>query len=109
MSFYFKKLAKELEGQFECLWENTEKYITFSLPIKKKLDNGKSITYELKFIGSFRFMSSSLSGLTDNLSEGVHSDKSTDCNSCFDYMLIKNNQLIFRFVKKIIRKTLIKN
>ena len=54
-------------------------------------------------------MSSSLSGLTDNLSEGVHSDKSTDCNSCFDYMLIKNNQLIFRFVKKIIRKTLIKN
>ena len=35
-----KKLAKEFEGQFECLGENTEKFITFSIPIKKCLDNG---------------------------------------------------------------------
>ena len=42
--FIIKQLAKEFEGQFECLGENSEKYITFSVPIKKKLDNGKTIT-----------------------------------------------------------------
>ena len=60
------------------------------------LDNGKSITYKIKFIDSFRFMSSSLSSLADNLSEGLHSDKSTDCKSCLDYMITKDNQLIFK-------------
>ena len=29
-----KELAEEFEGEFECLGENTEKYITFSVPIK---------------------------------------------------------------------------
>ena len=77
--FIIKKLAKELEGQFECLGENTEKYITFSVPIKKELDNGKTITYKLKFIDSFRFMSTSLSKPVDNLSE-VHSKKYRDKN-----------------------------
>ena len=33
-SFIIKELAEEFEGQFEGLGENTEKYITFSLPIK---------------------------------------------------------------------------
>ena len=46
-----------------------EKYITFSVPIKKECDNGKIISYKLKFIDSFRFMSTSLSSLVDNLSE----------------------------------------
>ena len=36
--FVIKELAKTFEGQFECLRENTEKYITFSVPIKKDLD-----------------------------------------------------------------------
>ena len=53
----------------ECLGENTEKYIMFSVSINKQFDNGKTITYELKFIDSFRFMSTSLSILVDNLSE----------------------------------------
>ena len=35
--FIIKELAEEFEGQFECLGENTEKYITFSVPIKKEL------------------------------------------------------------------------
>ena len=35
--FIMKELAEEFEGQFECLWENAEKYITFSVPIKKNL------------------------------------------------------------------------
>ena len=76
--------------------ENTVKYITFSVPIKKELDNGKTITYKIKFIDSFRFMSSSLSNLVDNLSEGLYFDKCIDCKSCLDYMLVKDDQLVFR-------------
>ena len=33
--FTIKELAEESEGQFECLGEKTEKYITFSIPIEK--------------------------------------------------------------------------
>ena len=40
-----------------------EKYITFLLPIKKECDDGKTITYKLRFMDSFRFMSTSLSEL----------------------------------------------
>ena len=46
--FIIKGLAEEFEGQFECLGENTEKCITFSVPIKNRLDNVKSITYKIK-------------------------------------------------------------
>ena len=35
--FIIKELVNEFNGNFECLGENTEKYITFSVPIKKKL------------------------------------------------------------------------
>ena len=31
------ELAKEFEGQFECLGENTKKYKTFSILIEKKV------------------------------------------------------------------------
>ena len=41
-------------------------------------------------------MSSSLSSLVDSLSEGLYSVKTTDCKSCFDYMINKDDQLIFR-------------
>ena len=64
--FVIKELTKKSEGQFECLGENTEKYITFSVPIKKELGNSKTITYKIKFTDSFRFISSSLSRLVDN-------------------------------------------
>ena len=94
--FIIKELAEEFEEQFECLGENTDKYITFSVPIKKEFGNGKSTTYKIKFIDSFRFMSSSLSNLVDNLFEGLHCDKCIDCKSCLDYMMIKADQLIFR-------------
>ena len=66
--FIIKQLVKEFDGQLECLGENTEKYITFSVQINEELDNGKTITYKLKLIDSFRFMSVSLLKLVDNLS-----------------------------------------
>ena len=34
--FIIKELVKEFEGNFECLGDNAEKYITFSVPMKKK-------------------------------------------------------------------------
>ena len=76
--FIIKQLVKEFKDNFDCLGENTEKYITFSLPIKKELDNDKIIIYKLKFIDSYRFMSALLSSLVDNLSE----INEKECESC---------------------------
>ena len=81
--FIIKQLAREFKGYFHCLGENTEIYITFSVPVTKVLDNdndndsdsdndndkAKTVTYRLKFIDSCRFMQDSLSNLVDNLSE----------------------------------------
>ena len=39
----------------------------FLVPISKELDNGKTVTYKLKFTDSFRFMSTSPSSLVGNL------------------------------------------
>ena len=67
---FINQLAKEFDGQLQCLGENTEKHITFLVPVSKELDNGKTITHKLtNFIDSFRFMSTSLSHFVDNLSE----------------------------------------
>ena len=75
--FIIKQLAKEFKGNFDSLGENTEKYITFSAPTKKELENDKANIYKLKFIDSFRFMSTSLSRLVDNLSE-INKNESTN-------------------------------
>ena len=99
--FVIKELAEEFEGEFECLGENTEKYITFSVPIKKEIIkkdtycNDTKISYKIKFIDSCRFMSTSLSNLVSDLSEELQSDECTDCKYCLDYMIIKDERLIF--------------
>ena len=72
--FIIKQLARELRGNFECLGESTEKYITFYVRIKKEHDNVKTATYKLKFIDRYRFIQVSLSNLVDNLSE-INNDK----------------------------------
>ena len=88
-----KELVKEFEGNFDCLGENTEKYITFSVTLKKKIENKNlEITYKIKFTDSFRFMSSSLSKLVDNLSEGILNNKCSDCKSNLDYVRITENK-----------------
>ena len=115
-NFIIKELVKEFEGNFERLGENTEKYITFSVPIKKKIDNKDlEITYKIKFIDSYRFMSSSLSKLIDTLSEGIHNNKCFDCESNLDYIKIKKNEKLLSkcfncniYYKKIFNKDLMK-
>ena len=95
--FIIKGLVKEYEGNFECLGENTEKYITFSVPIKNKIENKDiEITYKIKNIDSFRFMATSLSKLVDNLMEDIHGDKCVDCKSDLSYMKVMDETLIFR-------------
>ena len=82
-----KELANKFERKFECLAENTNKYKTFFIPIEKEVtkidtDGNKSvvtISYKTKFIDSARFMTTSLSSLVDNLTEGIHKTKFRDC------------------------------
>ena len=98
--FIIKELAKEFDGNVKYLGENTETYITFSVPIKKEIKNKDKIieiTYKIKFIDSYRFMSTSLSKLVDNLSEGLHNNRCVDCKSYLDYMITTYEKLIFRY------------
>ena len=75
--FIKKKLREEFKKQFTCLGENTEKYITFTVPIEIEVTitdkNGgqitKNISSILQFVDSARFLANSLSNLLDNLSE----------------------------------------
>ena len=99
--FIIKQLAEEFKGQFECLGENTEKYITFSVPIKKEVANNKKITFKLKCIDSYRFMQSKLSDLVDNLSK----INKKECSKCMrkklecDYIGFKDNRLRYKCKK----------
>ena len=79
--FMLNQLAIEFKGELNCIGDNMEKYITFYLPIKKKCDNNKTITYKLKFIDIFRFMPDSLSNLVDNTSGTFNS---IECKSSIE-------------------------
>ena len=57
------------------------------------------MAYKIKFIDSFRFMSSSLSSVVDNLSEGLHNHMRRNCKSCLDYISAKDRQLILKFTE----------
>ena len=83
-------MTEEYRGEaLERLSENTEKYISFSVPIKKERDNdsGETITYKIKFIDSCRFMPSKLSDLVDNLSE----INNKDCKACIERKIFNQN------------------
>ena len=73
----------------ECLEENPERYVTFSVPIQKELANGKTVTYKIKFVDSVRFILSPLSSLANNLPEGLYKDKCKDCKSSPEYVAVK--------------------
>ena len=81
-----------------------EKYITFTVRLRKINEKSKLITYKLKFIDSYRFMQSSLSSLADNLSE----TNNKDCKRCLErnkikskcqYIKLKDNRLVCKCKK----------
>ena len=74
--------------------ENSEKYITFSVPFKKDFENWKIIKYKLKFIDSFRLMATSLSNLTNNLSDQLYNN-CIGCNNLLDSIIIKDDKIVF--------------
>ena len=78
--FIIKELGEEFKGEFECLGENTEKYISFSVPIKTEDNNGETITCKITLIDTCRFMPSELSNLVHNLSE----INNKDCKTCME-------------------------
>ena len=67
------ELAKEFRSELQCIPLNGEKFMSFSIPIKKKTyansknTKKKLLTYNLRFIDSARQMNESLSALADNL------------------------------------------
>ena len=69
--------------------------------IKKELDSGKTITYKLKFIDNFRFMSIKLSDLLDNLSE-IYNKVCKGCKekkeikSVCNFIGLENNKLSYK-------------
>ena len=67
-NFIIKYLAREFKDNFECLGENTETYISSTVPFKKVIKD-KEIKYRIRISDSDRFMQDSLSNLLDNLSE----------------------------------------
>ena len=99
--FITNQLAEEFKSELNCIGENMEKYITFSVPIKKECDGGRTITRKLRLIDSFKFMSAALLDLVDNMS-GIFN--SIECKSCTEkikinseccFVRLKNNRLIY--------------
>ena len=100
--FILNQLVIEIKGEPNCIGDNMEKYVTFSVPIKKECDNNETVTYKLKFIDSFRFTPDSLSNRADNTS-GIFNI--TECNSCIEktkinsdccFVGLKNNRVIYK-------------
>ena len=102
--FIIKESANEFQRQFECLWENTEKYKTFSFLIEKQItkidkDGNESVVtilYKIKFIDGARFMSTSLSNVVDYLTEGIHKIKCKDCDFFLEYESVKDNLIKYK-------------
>ena len=68
------EVTKEFRNEMRCIPLNTNKYMSFSIPIKKEIKESnnkknKIITYNLKFTNTTRHNNRALSTLVDNLSE----------------------------------------
>ena len=85
------ELAKEFRSEIHSIPEDKGKYKTFSIPIIHREVNNKTITYNLRFIDSKRFMDESQDTLGKNLS-GLN-----DCN-CED----KNKQIKIKYNHKFV-------
>ena len=99
--FIINQLEEEFKGELNCIEENMEKYITFSVPINKECNDGKKIAYKLRFIDSFTFMLASLSEVVDNM-PGLFN--SIECKSCMEktkinseccFVGLQNSRLVY--------------
>ena len=90
------ELAKEFRSELQCIPVNTDKYMSFSIPIKKHVyvnnrnTKKKLVTYNLKFIDSTTHINSSLSTLVDYLSE------KNKCNC--EHESLKNRRITCRLI-----------
>ena len=81
--FNMEELVKKIEEEFHCLAENTEKYKTVSVPVtnednradKNGKETAKTIFYKWQFIGTAKFMASSLSNRFVKLAVGTQKIK----------------------------------
>ena len=74
--------------------ENIEKLLLFLHQLsKKKRDDDKTITQNLRFIDNFRFMAASLSDLVDNMSGRIF--KSIVCKK-YEFDGLKDNRLSYK-------------
>ena len=55
-----------------------------------------TISYEINITDSARFMVSSLSNLVDNLADGTHKIKCTDCDCFLEYESVKDNLIRYK-------------
>ena len=99
--FLIKELTEEFKGELEYLGENTEKYISFSVPIKNEHDNNKTVTCKIKFVDTCRFTPSKLSDIVENLSEINNNNWKTcierkNIKSECEFIRSKNNRLNYR-------------
>ena len=95
------ELAKEFRIQLNCIPLNGEKFLSFSIPIKKKIyansknTKKKLLNYNVRFIDSARHMNESLSTLVYNLS-GLNKckcEKPSFDNIKITYRVINNKHL----------------
>ena len=64
--------------------------------IKRENENGKAITYKIKFIYNIRFMPSSLSSLAEKLAKELHKVKCKEYKSDQEYVAVNDVSLIFK-------------
>ena len=55
-----------------------------------------TISYEINITDSARFMVSSLSNFVDNLADGTHKIKCTDCDCFLEYESVKDNLIRYK-------------
>ena len=95
------ELAKEFRIQLNCIPLNGEKFLSFSIPIKKKIyansknTKKKLLNYNVRFIDSARHMNESLSTLVYNLSGSnkCKCEKPSFDNIKITYRVINNKHL----------------
>ena len=97
------ELGKEIRSELNCIPLNGEKFMSFSIPIKKKIyansnnTKKKLLPCNLRFIDSARHMNESLSALVDNLS-GLNKckcEKPSFDNIKITYEIIKSEYMVY--------------